>query len=109
MLILPIVGGTLLSYVRVIAVPIRVTLVCVATFRQVTHGGVVGEWPQLLIGGTLAVAGILVSAWAQRESLWKGNGGASGDRGLDTAPALFGGRHLRDLIVIATVVARRTK
>lgn len=70
MLILSIVGGTLLSYFRVIAVPIVVTLVCVAAFRQVTQGGVVGEWAQLLIGGTLAVAGIVASALAQRESLW---------------------------------------
>jgi O-antigen/teichoic acid export membrane protein len=71
MLILPIVGGTLLLYFRVIASPIVITLVCVAVFREVTQGGAVGEWAQLVIGGILAVAGILASALAQRESLLK--------------------------------------
>jgi PST family polysaccharide transporter len=69
MLILPIVGGTLLSYVRVIAVPIAVTLGCIAVFREITETVIVGEWQQLCVGGALALAGILASAVAQRENL----------------------------------------
>jgi hypothetical protein len=36
MLVLPIVGGTPASYLGLIALPIAVTLVCIALFREIT-------------------------------------------------------------------------
>jgi len=69
MLILPIVGGTLVSYLRVIAVPIAITLGCIAVFHEISEVGILGQWALLCVAGILALAGILASALVQRESL----------------------------------------
>jgi O-antigen/teichoic acid export membrane protein len=69
MLILPAVGGTVRAYFRLLAVPIVVTVACMALFREITDGSMFGEWAQLLIGAILALAGIAASALAQRGSL----------------------------------------
>jgi PST family polysaccharide transporter len=71
MLILPVVGGTLISYLRVMAMPMAITLVCIAVFREISRVGLDGEWAQLIVGGILAIVGILAGAWAQRKSLGK--------------------------------------
>jgi hypothetical protein len=69
MLVLPIVGGTLASYARLIAAPVAITLISIVVFREITQVAVVNEWGQLFLGGILGVAGIAASALAQREIL----------------------------------------
>jgi hypothetical protein len=69
MLVLPIVGGTLGSYVRLIAAPVAITLISIGVFREITQLAAVNEWEQLFIGGILGVAGIAASALVQREIL----------------------------------------
>ena len=69
MLVLPIVGGTLGSYVRLIAAPVAITLISIGVFREITQVAVVNEWGQLFLGGILAVAGMAASVLAQREML----------------------------------------
>ena len=71
MLVLPIVGVSLASYLRTFVVPLGVTSVCVSMFVIGTQGVIMGDWFQLCLGGILAIFGIVASCLVQRKTLLK--------------------------------------
>jgi hypothetical protein len=68
-LILPLVGTPLSSYLGAFAVPLVVTLGCMLIFMGATHLGVVSDWPQLSLGGLLAIVGMGMGGFCQRRRL----------------------------------------
>lgn len=64
--ILPIVGGTAWSYLRHLAVPAIVTVICGGVFVEVTDVAAVGRVVQLVLASILAVIAILGSWLVQR-------------------------------------------
>jgi O-antigen/teichoic acid export membrane protein len=71
MFVLPVIGVSLSSYLRTIVPPIGLTLVGIAVYKACLCELVLGDWPQLFLGGTLAIAGIIGSAFVQRRTLFE--------------------------------------
>jgi PST family polysaccharide transporter len=71
MLVLPMVGGSLTSYLRAVGIPIIVTLVCIAGFVEITDLSRVGDWAQLCLAAMLAILSMVGSACLQGKSLVK--------------------------------------
>lgn len=64
--ILPIVGGTALSYLGILAVPAIATAMCAGLFLQCTVVAALGTPGQLVLAGTLALLATIGSWFAQR-------------------------------------------
>ena len=58
----PVVGGSIFDYVRTVAVPLVVTGICMCGFALVEHVWSFGDWGQLVLGGAIALMGIMASA-----------------------------------------------
>lgn len=69
MLVLPVVGGSLPSYLRTIAIPFLVSCGCILGFRQVTRFIALSDWSQLCVGGAFAVIGVVACIFIQRQTL----------------------------------------
>jgi len=65
----PVVGGSIVSYLRTLAVPLVVTGVGMAAYTTVNHIWYLSELCQLLLGGTTALTGIAASTFLQRAVL----------------------------------------
>jgi hypothetical protein len=69
MLVLPMLRGSLRSYIRAVGIPIIVTLACIAAFVEITEVFSVGDWAQLGLGAMLAILGMVGSACVQGKGL----------------------------------------
>ena len=69
MLVLPILGGSLVSYLRAVTVPVLATLTCIAVFVEITDVSNVGDWTQLLLAAAFAILSMVGSVCVQRERL----------------------------------------
>lgn len=69
MLSLPMIGCSFLSYCRTFITPFIVTMLCIVSFWQLQQFFLLGEIMQLIIAAILAMAGVAVSAWLQRNVL----------------------------------------
>jgi O-antigen/teichoic acid export membrane protein len=69
MLVLPIIGGSVRSYLQAVGIPIIVTLTCIASFVEIRDATGIGDWSQLFLGAVLAFVGVVGSAFPQRKGL----------------------------------------
>ncbi len=63
--ILPLLQCSRMAYLRTLFIPAATTLACVCFYEGLSHSIVTGMWPQLLLGGGLAVGGIAGAALLQ--------------------------------------------
>lgn len=69
-LIMPLLGCPAAAYLRTLAVPVVMTLSCVALYIELTYTMVTGDWQQMFLGGALALLGIVSSALIQYRALF---------------------------------------